>query len=93
MQTEYKSSLGASWQAINTQEISLGGLGIATLTMNSDNKDKSAPLRLIAAAPELLEALEACLARLQIVDTEAIKNSYHLPVIKAAAAINKAKGE
>ena len=90
MQTDYKPSLGASWQAINAQEVNLGGLGIATLAMNSGNKDNLAPLRLIAAAPDLLAALQALVHRCK---REGLGNTYAAEVFNAEKIINRVKGE
>ena len=91
MQTEYKRSLGASWHVINAQEVSLGGLGIASLTMNSGNKNNLAPLRIIAAAPELLAQLEKAV---DIIQGEWPQEQWPEQGVPAMlAAIKKAKGE
>lgn len=59
--------------------------GFAICEMYADGRDVVANARLIAAAPELLEACEACLARDDIADDE-------LGVI-LRAAIAKARGQ
>ena len=57
-----------------------------------DKDEQTANAQLIAAAPELLAALQACIARME--DLQNVTN-YPLawPRVQAEAAITKAKGE
>lgn len=81
--------------------VSLGGRGIAHVTMNSGNKDKlDEYLRLIAAAPDLLEAAQSLLITWRCSLTDAENDAPTLDqfceyqqILGLEAAIKKAKGE
>ncbi|AWP85756.1 hypothetical protein L504_3683 [Bordetella bronchiseptica F2] len=63
--------------------------------MNGDGSDLFANARLVAAAPELLEALEDLKSELVLsdVDPDYIESHFRPSLNKAAAAIAKAMGD
>lgn len=67
---------------------------IASCTGSFGREGAQANARLIAAAPELLEALSLCVVAIQDEDPEPLPGTvWHKPLERARAALAKARGE
>ncbi len=75
-------------------KVQIDGIGRKSVCTIHSNNEEKANARLIAAAPELLEALEDASAAIDEVGLGGNDHAYHRSVTKVVAeAIRKAKGE
>jgi hypothetical protein len=84
----------APWQVSPLGNVMKNSLKIVTVEQmpSNDENERMANARLIAAAPDLLSALEFLLADYIAIDGEKLTGS-SVPADKAREALRKAKGE